>query len=182
MKMIFTSLFHLKTSKLLNRNTLIMKKIVTLISISILLLKSEAILAQKTVQKELVRINENDKRSTNLPEGYFKPEISAQILKQITDKQFAAIQLNCNERTYPACIKNKISLYQENYNPAEAKTTLQSLKLYRLAQYKVATSFATYEMSILIAPANENKNINGDCSYDKDFFMIIQTSGIEVIK
>jgi hypothetical protein len=159
-----------------------MRKIVSIISIVILILNSETTLAQKNVLKELVKINQNDKRSSTLLEGYFKPEISAQILKQITANQFAAVQLNCNERTYPDCIKNKISLFQENYNPAVAKATIQSLKLYRIAQYKVETSFGSFEKSILIAPAKENRHINGNCSYDKDFFIIIQTSGIEVIK
>jgi hypothetical protein len=147
----------------INKIAFIVKITTIIISMAILLLNSEITLAQQREEKELVRINENDKRSANLFDDYFKPEISAQIRKQITDKQFEAVQLNCNERTYPACIKNKISLSQENYNTAVAKATIQSLKLYRIAQYKVATSFATYEMSILIAPAKENKNINGDC-------------------
>jgi hypothetical protein len=159
-----------------------MKKILTIISIAILLLNGVTTLAQKQVAKELVRINENDKRSTTFFEDSFTPEISTEILKQITAKQFAVVKLNCAEKTYPACIKNKISLFQEDYNATIAKATIQSLKLYRIAQYKVATSVATYEMSILVAPAKENKNINGDCSYDKDFFIIIQTSGIEVLK
>ncbi len=160
-----------------------MKKILSIIaSIAILLLNSETTVAQKTVAKELVRINENDKRSSTLLEGYFKPEISAQILKQITANQFAAVQLNCNERTYPNCIKNKISLFQENYNPAVAKAAIQSLKLFRIAQFKVETSFGIYEKSLLIAPAKENKNIGGDCNYDKDFYIIILSSAIEVIK
>lgn len=160
-----------------------MKKIfLTIASIAISLLNCETAVAQKTVAKELVKINENDKRSVNLYEGYFKPEISAQILKQITNKQFENVQLNCNETTYPACLKNKISLSQENYNPAVAKATIQSLKLYRIAQYKVETSFGSYEKSLLIAPAKENKNIGGDCNFDKDFYIIILSSAIEIVK
>jgi hypothetical protein len=159
-----------------------MKKIIAIFTIAFLLLDNNAALAQKKLERELVKINQNDKRSATFLEGHFTPEISTEILKQITAKQFAELQLHCDERTYPACIKNKISLYQENYDPLVAKTTIQSLKLYRIAQYKIVTSFATYEMSILIAPAKENKNIGSDCTYNKDFYIVVQTSGIEVIK
>jgi hypothetical protein len=38
------------------------------------------------------------------------------------------------------------------------------------------------EMSVLLVPADENKRVNGTCTFVKDFYIIIYTRGIKLLK
>ncbi len=166
-----------------------MKKIITIICLSIALLNFDTVQAQKkitkpkVVTKEAVKILNTGKRSVVIMANFLTPAITKSILSQITAKQFQDFKMYCNEEDYPACIKWKME-----YNPAKpeedaSEVTLKSLKLYRIAKFKNIQNGKNFgERSILVAPAKENKNVGGDCSYDKDFYIIIPSEDIELIK
>lgn len=164
-----------------------MKKTVKLIAIFILV-NSNYLVAQKPLVKvklikEAVKITYPSKRSVHLLSTYFTSAITKKILTQITTKQLANVKIYCEEEVYPSCIKDKLA-----YNPAKpeedaSEATLNSLKLYRIAKFNNIRNGENFgEESILIAPAPENKNVGGDCNYDKDFYIIIPSSAIELIK
>jgi hypothetical protein len=166
-----------------------MKKILTIISFTILLFTNENVFAQKVATKAApakrvaVKLLKTNTRSVSLLKGFFTPDITKIVLQQITVKQLNDVKIYCNEDAYPGCIKEKLS-----YNPAmpdedASEVTLKSLKLYRIAIFDNIRNGENFgEQSILIVPAKENKNIGGDCSYAKDFYIIIPTKAIEVIK
>lgn len=166
-----------------------MKKILTIIYFSILLLNTNKVFAQKQTAKGAAKMKEpvtllnTNTRSVIMLKGYFTPSITKKILQQITAKQLNDVKIYGNEDAYPDCIKNKLA-----YNPAKpdeevSEATLKSLKLYRIATFDNIRNGENFgEQSILVAPAKENKSIGGDCSYAKDFYMIIPTKAIEVIK
>jgi hypothetical protein len=166
-----------------------MKKILTLACICFLISKNEPIFAQKqtaitiTLTKEAVKIINPSKRAVYLTKTFFTPAISKALLKQVTPKQLDLIKLNSGEETYPDCIKNGLA-----YNPAKtdedaSEVLFKTLKLYRIAKFDNIQNGQNFgEQSILVAPAKENKNIGGDCSYEKDFYIIIPTSAIEISK
>jgi hypothetical protein len=166
-----------------------MKKILTIISLTILFLANKNVNAQKITTKAIAPIKEavtiinTSKRGVTLLKGYFTPAITKKILQQITVKQFNNVKMYSNEDTYPDCIKDKLS-----YNPAKpdedaSEVTLKGLKIYRIATFDNIRNGENFgEESILLVPAKENKNVGGDCSYAKDFYIIIPTSAIEVIK
>jgi hypothetical protein len=166
-----------------------MKKIITFISFTFLLFTNENAFAQKKTtkvivpKKEAVTITNPGKRGVATLNGYFTPAITKKILLQITAKQFNDVKMYCNEASYPDCIKEKL-----DYNPARpdedaSEVTLKSLKLYRIATFDNIRNGENFgEQSILLVPAKENKNVGGDCSYTKDFYIIIPTSAIEMIK
>jgi hypothetical protein len=166
-----------------------MKKILTIVTITFLLCINENALAQKIKTKAIVPIKEAvsiinpNKRGVAMLKGYFTPAISKKILQQITAKQFEDVKLFCNEDTYPDCIKAKLE-----YNPAmpdedAGDATIKGLKLYRIATFDNIRNGENFgEQSILVASAKANKNVGGDCSFAKDFYIIIPTSAIELIK
>jgi hypothetical protein len=160
-----------------------MKKILTIISVAILLLNTDTAIAQKAPIKEAVKLLSTNTRSVAMLNGFFTPGITKILLKQITAKQLADVKIYGNEDAYPSCIKDKLS-----YNPAKpdedaSEATLKSLKLYRIATFDNIRNGENFgEQSILVAPAKENKSIGGDCSYAKDFYIIIPTKAIELIK
>jgi hypothetical protein len=162
-----------------------MKKIITFISFTILLFTNENTFAQKQkakaiiTMKEAVTIINPSKRGVTLLPGYFTAAITKKILQQITLKQFNEVKMNSNEDSYPDCIKVKL-----DYNPEDAsEATLKSLKLYRIATFDNIRNGENFgEESILLVSAKENKNVGGDCSFTKDFYIIIPTSAIELIK
>jgi hypothetical protein len=132
-------------------------------------------------KKEEVKIISTNNRAVFILDGFFTPNITKKILKQITANQLADVKKNGGEDVYPDCIKQKLE-----YNPAkpdEEAVTVKSLKLYRIARFDNIRNGENFgEQSILIAPAKENKNIGGDCSYEKDFYIMISTKDIEIIK
>lgn len=138
--------------------------------------------AKKTI-KEVVKVIQTNHRGVAIMSNYFNPTVSKKILTQISPATFALVKKYCNESSYPACI---LSLLE--YNPAKpdedaSEITLKNLELYRIATFdniQNGTNFG--EQSILVAPAKENKNIGGDCNYDKDFYIIIPTKDIEIVK
>jgi hypothetical protein len=166
-----------------------MKKILTIISLAFLFLINKNADAQKVAAKAIVTMKEAvtiinpSKRGVTLLKGYFTPAIAKKILQQITLKQFNNVKMYSNEDTYPDCIKDKLA-----YNPAKpdedaSEATLKSLKLYRIATFDNIRNGENFgEESILLVPAKENKNVGGDCSFTKDFYIIIPTSAIEMIK
>jgi hypothetical protein len=166
-----------------------MKKAITIISFTILLFANKNVFAQKATTKGIVPIKEAvsiinpGSRGVAMLKGYFTPAITKKILQQITLKQFTEVKMYCNEAAYPDCIKAKL-----DYNPARpeedsSEVTLTSLKLYRIATFDNIRNGENFgEESILLVPAKENKNIGGDCSYTKDFYIIIPTSAIKLIK
>jgi hypothetical protein len=166
-----------------------MKKIIPIICVALLFFKYNNVDAQQKTTKAIVPIKEAvtiinpSKRGVEMLKGYFTPEITKVILKQITAKQLNEVKMYSNEGAYPDCIKAKLE-----YNPAKpdedaSEVTLKNLKLYRIAKFDNIRNGENFgEESILIAPAKENKNIGGNCNYAKDFYIIIPTSAIEVIK
>ena len=166
-----------------------MKKILTIILLSILFLSSHKTIAQKKAVKVVAAIREpvtllnTNTRSVIMLKGYFTPAITKKVLQQITAKQLADVKLYCNEDAYPDCIKTKLA-----YNPAKpdedaSEATLKGLKLYRIAKFDNIRNGENFgEQSILIAPAKENKNIGGDCNFVRDFYIVIPSSTIEVQK
>ncbi len=132
-------------------------------------------------KNEEVKIISTNKRAVFMLDGFFTPNITKKILKQITASQLADVKKNSSEDAYPDCIKQKLE-----YNPAkpdEDAVTLKSLKLYRIATFDNIRNGENFgQQSILIAPAKDNKNIGGDCSYTKDFYIIIPTNAIEILK
>ncbi len=166
-----------------------MKKILTILYLSITLLKIDTIKAQKVTPKpkaptkEAVLILNTNKRAVVVMANFLTPVITASLLKQLSAKQFQDFKIHCNEEDYPACIKWKLE-----YNPAKpdedaSEVTLKSLKLYRIAKFKNIQNGKDFgERSILVAPAKENKNVGGDCNFDKDFYIIIPSEDIELVK
>lgn len=166
-----------------------MKKIISIICFAMLLLKFDTSFAQKqktkvlVTMKEAVTIINPSQRGVTLLPGYFTPAITKKILQQITLQQFNNVKMNSNEDTYPDCIKAKL-----DYNPAKpdedtSEVTLKGLKLYRIATFDNIRNGENFgEESILLVSAKENINVGGDCSFVKDFYIIIPTSAIEIIK
>lgn len=134
-------------------------------------------------KKEEVKIISTNKRAVIMLDGFFTPNITKRLLQQITANQLADVKKNSSEDAYPDCIKQKLE-----YNPAKpdedaGEVTLKSLKLYRIATFDNIRNGENFgQQSILKAPAKENKNIGGDCSYTKDFYIIIPTNAIEILK
>jgi SHS2 domain-containing protein len=166
-----------------------MKKIITIICLSIALLNFDTAQAQKTTTiakvatKEAVKILNTGKRAVVVMANFLTPAITASILKQISAKQFQDFKMHCNEEDYPVCIKWKLEFDPEQPEKSISEVTLKSLKLYRIAKFKNIQNGEDFgERSILVAPAKENKNVGGDCNYDKDFYIIIPSEDIELLK
>ncbi len=166
-----------------------MKKLISIVGLSILLLKVDTIQAQKVITKikvaakESVKIVNTNKRAVVVMANFLTPAITTSILKQISAKQFNDFKMHCNEDDYPLCIKDKLGYdsFITDVDPSDG--ILKSLKLYRIAKFKNIQNGKDFgESSILVAPAKENKNVGGDCNYEKDFYIIIPTNDIEIIK
>jgi RNA-binding protein YlmH len=165
-----------------------MKKILTIICISTFLLSNNSAIAQKQTSKaapirEAVKLNSTNERSVTLLSGFFTPAISKKILQQISANKLADVKLYCNEDAYPDCIKDKLAFNPAKPDEDASEATLKSLKLYRIAKFDNIHNGENFgEESILIAPAKENKNVGGDCNFTKDFYIIIYSSAIEIVK
>jgi hypothetical protein len=166
-----------------------MKKIITIVGLTILLVKVDTIQAQKITPKskaeakESVKILNTNKRAGVVMANFLTPAITASILKQISAKQFNDFKMHCNEDDYPLCIKDKLGYdsFVTDVDPSEG--ILKSLTLYRIAKFKNIQNGKDFgESSILVAPEKENKNVGGDCNYEKDFYIIIPTNDIKIIK
>ncbi len=173
-----------------------MKKIIPTLCLIVALLNIEFTKAQKTTtksnpiarsqattKKDAVKIVNTGKRSVVVMANFITPTITASLLKQMSAKQFYDFKMYCNEEDYPFCIKEKIA-----YDPAKpdediSGTVLKSLKLYRIATFKNIRNKNDFgEYSVLVAPAKKNKNVGGDCTYEIDFYIIIPTADIEILK
>lgn len=162
-----------------------MKKLIQLV---MLVLTTFAVAQSKVVQsnvvkKEEVKLKSTNKRSVAMLNGYFSPDITKRVLQQITAEQLEDVKVYCNEDAYPDCIKEKLEYNPANPDEDASEATLKSLKLYRIAKFKNIQNGQDFgERSILVATASENKNVGGDCNFDVDFYLIVPSDDIEVIK
>ena len=117
-----------------------------------------------------------------LLEGFFNETITDEILKQISRQTFEDVKLYGNEDNYPDCVKEKLNYSPANPEEEIADNFLKSLNLYRIATFNNTRNGENFgELSILVASAIDNKNIETDCNYEKDFYVVIPSKDIELI-
>jgi hypothetical protein len=134
-------------------------------------------------KKEKVTIVNPSKRSVQLLGTYFTADITKVVLKQISKEKLALVKKNCNETDYPPCIQELLA-YNISDTAADdnTKKVFDGLKMYRIAKFNNIRNGENFgEESILVVPAAENKNVNGTCSFTKDFYIIIYTNDIKLL-
>lgn len=159
-------------------------KIANLIFAGAMILSSLHIQAQE-IKKEPVKLTNPGGRSVHLFADYFNEGITKTILKQISREKLEEVKIYSEEENYPDCVKDALA-----YNPADTSSSssaenifLEKLKIYRIAKYDNIRNGENFgEESILVVPAAENKNAGGNCSFEKDFYIIIYTKDLELIK
>jgi hypothetical protein len=136
------------------------------------------------VLKEKAQIVSSVSRSWEITPFLFTPENTLVLLKQVSQERLDSIKNNCSEKNYPECFL-KLIHYDVNREGAyeEMERILSTLKTYRIAKFNhVVAGENLGEESILLVPANENKNINGSCNLTKDIYIILLSGEIKIIK
>lgn len=166
-------------------------KVIKIITCAVTLLFCLNASAQKTKaktvaigpKKQKVAIVNPSKRSVQLLGTYFTEDITKVVLKQISKEKLALVKKNCNETDYPQCIQDLLA-YNVTDTAADenSKKIFDGLTMYRIAKFDNIRNGENFgEESILVVPAAENKNVNGTCSYTKDFYIIIYTNDIKLL-
>ena len=134
-------------------------------------------------KKEKVLILNPSKRSVQLLSTYFTADITKVVLKQISKEKLALVKKNCNETDYPQCIQDLLAYnFSDTAADDNAKRIFDGLTMYRIAKFDNIRNGENFgEESILVVPAAENKNVNGTCTFTKDFYIIIYTNDIKIL-
>ena len=138
----------------------------------------------RPITKQPAKIINPAIRSVSMLGNFFNEGITTELLKQISEEQLEEIKQNCNEDKYPECIKKMIAYNpSDKYSDEKADRLMKSLTMYRIATFGNIRNGENFgEESVLLVPADENKSVNGTCTFVKDFYIIIYTKGIKLLK
>jgi len=115
--------------------------------------------------------------------NYFNDSITKVLLEQISTEKIALIKKHYNEADYPECIKKLLTYpIDDNASDEKIEKMFAGLKIYRIAVFENIRNGENFgKESILVVPANENKNVAGTCNFTEDFYIIIPTKDIKVL-
>jgi hypothetical protein len=137
-----------------------------------------------SIKKQPARVINPGIRSVSVLGNFFNEGITTELLKQISEEQLEEIKQNCNEDNYPECIKKMLAYNpSDKYSDEKADKLIKSLTMYRIATFNNIRNGQNFgEESVLLVPADENIRVNGTCTFVKDFYIIIYTKGIKLLK
>lgn len=135
-----------------------------------------------STNKEAVEIVNTGSRAVYLIDNFFTKSITKEILKQISAEELATVKANCNESSYPECLQTLLGFSMDEGATEKAEGIIKSLKIYRIAKFDNIRNGENFgEQSILWVPAAENPVVDGNCSIDHDFYIIIYSRDIQVL-